>query len=95
MKAKRVFKYIIPMEDKPVIAMPVGAEILSLAVQCELLCLWALVDPDAPMGARKFRVAGTGHAIHHELGRFVGTALQAGGELVWHVWEIAPDGEQP
>ncbi|MDZ4250363.1 MAG: hypothetical protein U0990_09770 [Candidatus Nanopelagicales bacterium] len=91
---RQVWKFAI---DSPAsaaaIVMPRGAEVLSVGVQHDVICLWALVDPNAPYEARSFRIAGTGHLILDaaETDRFLGTIQLAGGNLIFHVWELRKD----
>lgn len=81
-----VWKFVIADPDTPV-TMPVGAEILHVAAQHAVVCVWALVDPKAPHEERRLVVAGTGHPIPAERGRFLGTVLLHGGALVFHIWD--------
>lgn len=85
---KRVFKYPLPYEGKVTVELPKGAEILHVAEQGGSVCLWALVDPDAPTEKKRFRFAGTGHEIVENLGKHVGTCLMSHNMLVWHVFEL-------
>lgn len=85
---KRIFKYALPVTDEVRIAMPKGAEILSIQVQHGTPQIWALVDPQAPDERRHFRVIGTGHPIEdHANLRYIATFQYAGG-LVFHVFEV-------
>ncbi len=87
----RVYKYVIqPGDYHPRIEMPIGAELLHLAMQGEQLCLWALVDPAAPPITRTFRILATGDTIveHESRVTHIGTVLMAEGRLVFHVFEI-------
>ena len=43
--------------------MPKGAEILTVKPQGDYVCLWALVDPDAPREDRWFSHHGTGYTV--------------------------------
>ena len=87
---KRVYKYEVPINDRCAIMMPVGARLLHLAEQDGAPCLWALVDPVAPVEARHFRLAGTGHDVDCHILAYVGTVLLRGGALVFHLFEVAP-----
>lgn len=69
------------------VEMPVGANLLSVDQQKEIICLWAEVDPDAKREFRSFEIFGTGHSIKPGQRKFLGTVLTRGGELVWHVFE--------
>ena len=86
-----VYKYALPIEDHPVIRMPVGAIVLSVGVQFGAPFVWAMVDPTQPGEERRFRFAGTGHPLGDFGGgaRFVGTFQMDGGALVFHLFEVA------
>ena len=85
-----VWKFDLKVTDFVVLQMPEGAKVLSVAERGEFgnrLDVWALVDPDAPMRERRFRVVGTGHPFPDaEECRFVGTVQTRVG-LVWHLFE--------
>lgn len=84
-----VYKYKLPTNGYVEIEMPRMAELLYVAEQNGDLCLWALVDPDAWTVMRRFRIAGTGHAMApSECEHYIGTVLMSGGLVVWHVFEI-------
>ena len=80
----RVYKYEIPMRDLGGISMPQGAEILHVAEQHGVPCLWARVDPEAPMEDVALSVRGTGHDGAD--GEHVGSFFMQGGDLVFHVF---------
>ena len=86
----RVLKFGLEVTDFAVARMPEGAKVLSVAERGEFgnrLDVWALVDPDAPMRERRFRVVGTGHPFPDaDECRFVGTVRTLRG-FVWHVFE--------
>lgn len=86
-----IYKYPMPVpSDLDVLDMPAGARVLSVAVQDGVPCVWALVDPAAPLRPRAFAWRGTGHdASGLEAARFVGTVLMADGRLVFHLFEVA------
>jgi hypothetical protein len=86
MNKKVVWKYALAPDSK--LSMPVGAQVLSVHEQSEVICLWALVDPNAPKEIRCFAVFGTGHAIPAVPMRFHGTAHLQSGALVAHVFEL-------
>jgi hypothetical protein len=58
-----IYKYPFEIQDYVELALPHGAELLHVDFQREVPCLWALVDPKAPLTRRRIRVAGTGHPI--------------------------------
>jgi hypothetical protein len=86
---KTVWKYSLDMVDQQVISMPIAASILCVQTQREVICLWALVDPDEKRRAnRRIRIAGTGHPIGElEILAYIGTAQLQGGDLAFHVFE--------
>jgi len=89
---KTIWKYEIVLGEF-ILSMPTGAHILSMAVQAGRVCMWALVNPDAPTVPRRFNCVGTGHPIDaDELGSFVGTCMLAGGGLVFHLFDLG-DGQ--
>ncbi len=83
-----IWKFPLRLTDVQAIDMPASAEVLSAGNQFEDICLWARVDPTAPMAARMFAIVGTGHAAPppHEA-RFIGTVIMSSGAFVWHVFE--------
>lgn len=100
----RIWRYPLPITDEPVIPMPAGAQVLSVGPFRQPsgsgayyvdppLDLWALVDPDAPVEDRAFRVVGTGNPMPDDCGRYIGTTHSHGGSLIWHVFEaVTVDG---
>ena len=85
---KKVFKYEVPIKDDVVIEMPEGAEVLLFAAQRGIPCVWARVDPEAPLVERRFRFAGTGHPLEANVGNHIGSFLMAQDQLVWHLFEV-------
>jgi len=83
---KIVWKFVLDLQAE--LEMPVGAQILSVREQGQDVCLWALVDPDAPKMKRGFLMFGTGYPIPDMPLQFLGTAHLHGGALVCHVFEI-------
>lgn len=69
------------------VEMPVDAKILSVAVQNDLIQVWAMVDSEAPKRRRRFSIRGTGHQCHDGDGEYVGTAMFHGGRYVFHVFD--------
>ena len=69
--------------------MPHDAEPLCVQVQQGNVQLWARVNDDSATTLRHFRIAGTGHELGSNVGRYIGTFQLAGGSLVFHVFEAA------
>lgn len=86
-----VGKYPVEVRDIIEVQMPAGALPLHFDFQRGVLCVWAVIDPDAlEVETKRFRMAGTGHDL--DVGetpiRFMNTLLLHGGELVFHFFEL-------
>lgn len=87
---RSIWKYQITTKDEQTIAMPGGAELLTIQMQFDNLCVWALVDPDKPTKERTIRIFGTGHPIDADelrVMRYLGTYQLNGGALVFHAYD--------
>lgn len=92
---KTIWKFVFEKTEMPVLLMPSGATILTVAVQHENWCLWAEVDTEAKNVARYFHIAGTGQALIDEPdGRreHIGMFQVKGGDYIFHVFALYPDG---
>ena len=73
------------------VTLPGNAEILTVQAQYDSPELWALVEQDNPIETRVFHIFGTGWIIPDDPSgrelRYINTYQQAGGELVFHVFE--------
>jgi len=92
-----IWKYQLEDEARQVIMMPSGAEILSVQQQHGDLQLWAMVDPYVPKQMRVFEIFGTGTTMpdlssEGRARRHLATVQVCQGMLVWHVFEIIPQG---
>ena len=89
---KTIWKYKIEMLLS--IEMPIGAKIVYVGEQDNMICLWAIVDTEKKNESRFFRAYCTGEKIenpHREPGNednYVGTVLLDGGNFVLHVYEM-------
>jgi hypothetical protein len=85
-----IWKYFLEVNDFNRIPMPYEATVLTLAVQGDQPCLWALVDPMAShMNVpRTFRTYSTGQAMPDNPGIYIGTYQLRGGSLAFHVFEV-------
>lgn len=87
MAGKRVFKYPLEIADDLTVDLPHGAEVLTVQVQHGEPCLWARVDPEAPLAPRRFRWAGTGHPLDAASDwPYVGSVQLESGMLVFHLF---------
>ena len=82
-----IFKYTLAVTDVQELEMPEGAQLLTVQVQNGEPQLWALVDRYANTVTRRIVIYGTGHEVHPDPGTYVATFQQAGGALVWHVFD--------
>lgn len=89
---KTIWKYELRIDDTQNVAMPMGAEILSVQTQAGVICLWTLVDPALSRLTRIFEMYGTGQSIPEPrdnwMRKFIAT-IQTG-PLVFHVFETYP-----
>lgn len=79
-----VYKYPLALTDVQDVKMPEGARILSAQVQDGKICVWAVVNGDAPLVYRRFMIAGTGHQHVFSPWKFLDTVQT--GPFVWHVF---------
>ena len=89
--AQRIWKYNLN-ESNPVLPMPDGARILSVQVQRDDICIWAMIDDEyiSTQVERRFRIHGTGHVIENgDALVYLGTVQMSGGSLVLHVFEVS------
>ncbi len=85
-----IWKFPVPVRAEPtMVAMPIGARILSVQTQREEICIWALVDPDEDREERRFLVVATGQTFDPTGMDYLGTVQINGGIRIFHVWEIA------
>lgn len=82
---KTIYKYPLEITDCQSIRMSKGAEILSVADQYGIVCVWALVDPAANLEDRMFYIFGTGLPVNEVIPmKFLGSIQQS--VFVWHVF---------
>lgn len=83
-----IWKYSIPIDDFIAVSMPEGAQVLTVQMQRDTPCIWALVDTEAPLVTCMFRLFGTGNPISGDAGEYVGTFQMLG--LVFHLFRGRP-----
>ena len=85
----QIYKYNFEVEGEVNIPMPKGAHVLTVQVQYNKPCLWAIVDPGQPTETRSFRIFGTGHEIDIEIPhhRYIGTFQMLDGQFIGHLFE--------
>lgn len=84
---QRIWKYPLELGDDQIIAMPDGAQILTVQMQGSKLCLWALVDPEPelPQRMRSIEIIGTGNPFVEAPRVYIATVQVP--PFVWHVFE--------
>jgi hypothetical protein len=88
-RPKTIWKYLLKMTEFQTIDMPMDAKILSVQVQNEHPCVWAMVEPEQPKRPRNFVIQGTGLPIEIDAHLdFIGTFQLHGGSLVFHLFEV-------
>lgn len=88
-----IHKYPLHGSSLQKVALPSGAQLLTVQVQGDEPMLWALVYPNVRgVEVRSIRVYGTGHPIDVEPVRlrYIATFQLHGGALVFHVFEETP-----
>ena len=68
---KKIYKYKIPIQDYVVFGLPEKAKILTVKMQKDDLCLWALAEPNNKYEDVRLRIAGTGHPIQEEIKEYL------------------------
>lgn len=85
---RKVFKYPLTPGRSEVDMDPNG-EVLTVQEQFGDACMWALVDPNAPIARRVFLTCGTGHEVSEDWNLvYAGTIQVYEGRLVFHVFEV-------
>lgn len=88
---RTIWKFTLQVGKPPVI-MPQGATLLHVGMQFGTLCLWALVDSDAPLVTRRLVVKGTGWDCHDvEASHHVGSVVDEVGGFVWHIFDCGSE----
>lgn len=84
----RIWKYPFLIDDVFTLQMPRDAQVIHVAEQHGVPCLWAFVDSTNQTVAREFAVVGTGNPAPPPWeARHVGSFLTGDGVGVWHVFE--------
>ena len=87
-----IYKYTLPLTDRPNVEMPQGAAILTVQMQYAAITVWAQVNSDRahPSATRHFAIVGTGRPLPKDgsYQMYVGTVQMAAGDLVWHVYDL-------
>ena len=90
MKEKTIWKYPLKLTVGQNISFPIGAEFLTVQVQGDNICLWALVDPEADTEIRFIEIFGTGSPVGYDKGvsrKYISTFQMQGGLFIYHAFE--------
>ena len=88
---RTIWKFPINPYSNYSIMMPVGAKVLTIKTQHGQPCIWAMVDPEAPLEERFFYIHGTGVLFAdclEDSKSYLGTFFLEEESLVFHVFEI-------
>jgi len=85
--ADAIYKYVSPMRSGGVShTMPVDAEVVSVGLQGDQLCIWAQIDLEQDLKeGRSFSVVGTGQGFTLVPTKYHGRVTD--GPYEWHVLE--------
>lgn len=87
---RRIWKYPLVITDIQAVKMPIGATPLTVQVQDNQVCLWAIVDPQAGEEWRTLYIFGTGNpTIGLDVERpanYIGTFQSLDGQRAFHVF---------
>lgn len=86
---KTIYKYPLEVTDRQTLMLPAHPEFLTVVVQREQPCIWALIDTNAELLPFTINMCGTGRPCHHGRDEYLGTVLLLDGELVLHVFVAA------
>ncbi len=87
---KTIWKFPLIVTTWQNITMPIGAEILTVQIQNEEPCLWALVNPKAETESRRIGMFGTGTSVSYDMRasrKYISTLQMKNGLFVLHVFE--------
>ncbi len=88
--ANQIWKFPIIDPSLIVFNMPEGSKILTIQMQNDKPCIWALVNPENKLEKRGFKLFGTGQSIDDDMTkmRYINTIQMHNGNLVFHLFEI-------
>ncbi len=88
---RTIWKFTLQLKEEQTIRIPSIHEILSVQVQGDTICLWAIVYPDEKPVDKRITICGTGHDCPFPTRAaawcYIGTVQT--GHYVWHVF--SPD----
>lgn len=92
---KTIYKYQIKIEASQEVVMTKSSEILTAQIQNDVVCIWAIVDPnEISTEKRNIEIFGTGQLIGEDLEpdlKYISTVQTNGTGYVWHIFESLQD----
>ena len=82
--AKTIWKFPLEITDEQEVEIPTPFRLLTIQLQNDKPCLWAIVEPEGPKEKVRILCIGTGHPIDEELGYHLGTIQLYNGQLIFH-----------
>lgn len=83
---RTIFKYPLSHQHTNLVRMPIGAEIVKIDAQHDVVCIWVDCNPDESHVDRLFYSYNTGASIDPKL-KHLATVLLNDGYRVVHVFE--------
>ena len=84
---RTIYKYPIEITDSQTLEISEDHKFLSVQVQNDKPCIWALVDTETPESPVNIHIYGTGHPIPKDLSMtYIGTIQVYDGRGVFHVF---------
>ncbi len=80
----KVWKYILRTTELQTITIPRYHHKLTIQIQNDIPCLWALVDPQDATCEMQIYTVGTGHDLPADWKEYIGTYQTE--QFVWHVF---------
>lgn len=81
-----IYKYPLKLVDTQIFELPMGADILTVQNQNDVICLWALVNTKRPKIKRKIQIIGTGNKIDIDLHSYIFLNTTQINGFVWHIF---------
>jgi len=84
---KRIFKFVLDLQDEVTREIHAGARFLSVDEQQGSIVAYFMINEGVPMELNRFRIVGTGQPCDDVASmNFLGTVKMAGGRLMFHVF---------
>ena len=83
-----IWKFPLTLAGENHVPLKKGAEILTVQMQCNVPCLWAICDPESPDETRTIVFYGTGETIPSGRKKYISTFQMLGDVLIFHAFEV-------